>query len=112
MNRPGASPDAALQDALRAAFERLLAPLAQLAVARGVPFAVIDELARAAFVAAAHAAHPGLPPHRRVSRVSATTGLNRREVTRLLAAEAERGAPAPPPRTPAAMVFAHWRKAP
>ena len=112
MTRPGTPPDAALQDALRAAFERLLAPLAQLAVARGVPFAVIDEVLRECFVAAAHAAHPGLPPHRRVSRVSATTGLNRREVTRLLAAEAQRGAPLQPPRTPAAMVFAHWRSQP
>ncbi|HET9821329.1 MAG TPA: DUF6502 family protein [Burkholderiaceae bacterium] len=112
MTRPGAPPDAALQEALRAAFERVLAPLAQLAVARGVPFAAIDAILRAAFVAAAHAAHPGLPPHRRVSRVSATTGLNRREVTRLLAAEAERGEPVPPPRTPAAMVFAHWRSQP
>jgi hypothetical protein len=100
--------------ALRAAFARLLAPLARLAVARGVPYAVLDEMLRGAIVASAHAAHPGLPPHRRVSRISAATGLNRREVARQLA-EAElqsrRGAP-PPPRTPAAAVFAHWRSDP
>jgi hypothetical protein len=99
------SPDAALH----AALGRLLAPLAQLAVARGVPFAVLDEMLRSAVVATAHAAHPSLPEHRRVSRVSAATGLNRREVGRLL--EQQRTAPrdAEPPRSPAAMVFAHWR---
>jgi hypothetical protein len=101
------APDAALL----AALARLLAPIARLALARGLPHAVIDEMLRASFVATAHAAHPGLPPHRRTSRVAAATGINRREVTRLLqAAEARREAPAPP-RTPAAMVFAHWRNA-
>ncbi|MDH4062194.1 MAG: DUF6502 family protein [Aquincola sp.] len=109
-------PAAAHESALHAALERLLGPLARLAVARGVPFAVVDEMLRAAFVATAHAAHPGLPEHRRTSRVSAATGLNRREVNRILAAkataqgvqEAAEAAPAPP-RSPAAMVFAHWR---
>lgn len=102
------APDAALL----AALARVLAPLARLAVARGLPHAVIDDMLRGAFVASAHAAHPGLPPHRRVSRVAAATGINRREVSRLLqAAEARRDAP-PPPRTPAAMVFAHWRNDP
>ena len=96
--------------ALHAALARLLAPLAQLAVARGVPFAVLDQLLRHAVVAEAHAAHPGLPEHRRASRISAATGLNRREVNRLLALQREVTGPAPnPPRSPAAMVFAHWR---
>ncbi len=107
--------DDATNAALQAAFARLLAPLAQLAVARGVPFAVIDEMMRAAFVSTAHAAHPGLPEHRRASRVSAATGLNRREVNRLLArqqAVARQGASATTPRSPAAMVFAHWRATP
>jgi hypothetical protein len=93
-----------------AALARLLAPLAQLAVARGVPFSALDEMLRAAIVSSAHAAHSGLPEHRRTSRVAAATGLNRREVDRLLALQApaagERAAPA---RSPAAMVFAHWR---
>jgi hypothetical protein len=105
------TPDAALQ----AALVRLLAPLAQLAVARGVPFAVVDEMMREAFVSSAHAAHPGLPEHRRASRVSAATGLNRREVNRLLDqqhAAAREARTAEPPRSPAAMVFAHWRAAP
>lgn len=105
------TPNAALQ----AALARLLAPLAQLAVARGVPFAVVDEMLRAAFVRSAHAAHPGLPEHRRASRVSAATGLNRREVNRLLEqqpAATRRDPPAQTPRSPAATLFAHWRATP
>ena len=107
--------DDATNAALQAALVRLLAPLAQLAVARGVPFAVVDEMLRAAFVSSAHAAHPGLPEHRRASRVSAATGLNRREVNRLLDqqhAAARKGLPAATPRSPAAVVFAHWRATP
>ena len=100
---PAATPDAqvALLDALRA----VLAPLSQLAVARGLPFAAVDEVLRAAFVEAAHAAHPGLPEHRRVSRVSVATGINRREVARLLQARAEA---APAPRSYPSEMFAQW----
>jgi hypothetical protein len=106
MSETAATP--AEDEALQQALERLLAPLARLAVARGVPYAVIDESLRTAFVAVAHSAHPGLPEHRRASRISAATGLHRREVNRLLevAAQPRAGAPA---RSPAAMVFAHWR---
>jgi hypothetical protein len=97
---PGEQP--ALRDALRA----LLLPLAQYAVARGLPYAAVDGMLREAFVGVAHAAHPNLPEHRRVSRISATTGIHRREVTRLLAADAERA----PVRTRSYPneVFAHW----
>jgi Family of unknown function (DUF6502) len=101
--------DAAADAALRAALARLVEPLARLAVARGVPFPVFDELLRAAVVAQAHAVHPGLPEHRRTSRVSAATGLNRREVDRLLQAQRTPAREAAPPRSPAAMVFARWR---
>jgi hypothetical protein len=95
-------------EALQQALERLLWPLAQLAVAKGVPYAVIDETLRGAFVAMAHTAHPDLPAHRRASRISAATGLHRREVTRLLdqARAPQRPAPA---RSPAATLFARWR---
>jgi hypothetical protein len=99
------SPDAALH----AALGRLLAPLAQLAVARGVPFSVLDEMLRGAVVANAHAAHPALPEHRRVSRVSAATGLNRREVGRLLEQQRAAVQRLEPSLSPAAMVFTHWR---
>jgi hypothetical protein len=109
VSEPPASddPDAAL----RAALERLLAPLAQLVVARGVPYSVLDEMLRSAVVGSAHAAHPGLPDHRRTSRVAAATGLNRREVKRLLAvqSDAQDQRAASTSRSPAAMVFAHWR---
>jgi Family of unknown function (DUF6502) len=98
--------------ALMAALARLLAPLAQLVVAKGLPYAALDEMLRSAVVTTAHAAHPGLPEHRRASRVSAATGLNRREVNRLLAQQTRRGQPAEPQRSPAATVFTHWRGSP
>jgi hypothetical protein len=106
MTRPPADADA--DAAVKAALARLLAPLARLVVAQGLPYAVVDEMLRRAVVTQAHASHPGLPEHRRTSRVSVATGLNRREVSRLLAPEAAAEATAPP-RSPAAMVFAHWR---
>lgn len=97
--------------ALHQALKDLLVPVARLAVARGLPYAVIDETLRTALVTVAHGAHPGVPEHRRASRISAATGLHRREVNRLLepATQAKTSAP---PRSPAAMVFAHWRADP
>ncbi len=103
-----ADPDAALG----AALARLLTPLAQLAVAQGLPYAALDDMLRRAVVSSAHAAHPGLPEHRRTSRVSAATGLNRREVNRLLQVPARSPQASAPARSPAAMVFAHWRSSP
>ena len=108
MTQPPANADA--DAALQAALARLLAPLAKLVVAQGLPYAVLDEMLRRAVVTQAHAAHPGLPEHRRASRVSVATGLNRREVNRLLAPQPTAQL-AEPPRSPAAMVFAHWRSA-
>ena len=87
------------------AVQRLLVPLSELAVAQGLPYSTVDELMRRSFVAAAHAAHPDLPEHRRVSRVSAATGLNRREVARLMQAATD--APAPR-RSLVSEVFGHW----
>lgn len=103
---PDAEPSAPADDqaALAAALQGILTPLARLAVAQGLPYAMVDELLRRSVVLEAHAAHPDLPEHRRVSRVSASTGLNRREVARLLAAD-----PAPAPgRSRVHEVFAHW----
>ena len=99
------SPDAAPQ-ALADALAALLRPLARLAVARGLPFAEAQEALKRAFVEAALADQPDA--QRRVSRISTATGINRREVTRLLAA-APRGASRP--RSIAAEVFAHWTTA-
>lgn len=92
-------------EALHAALRRLLAPLAKLAVHHGVTHATLDAWLREAFVAEAFDAHPDVPAHRRVSRVSAATGLHRREVQRLLNTRTEA---ASPPRSLAAEVFAHW----
>ena len=82
----------------------VMAPLARLAVARGMQYAQFDELMRAAFVDAARAAHPEVPANRAVSRVSAATGLNRREVTRLIKSEKFEA----PKRSPATELFARW----
>lgn len=83
----------------------LLVPLAQLAIARGLHYADVDELLRAAFVDAALAVHPEVAPHRAVSRVSAATGLHRREVSRLIQQDAPDAAPK---RSPATQVFTRW----
>lgn len=96
---PGEHP--ALLDAVR----QLLRPLARLAVARGLTHATVDEMLRAAFVEEAFAAYPQLLEHRRVSRISAATGINRREVTRLVEARQREAAPA---RSYPSEVFARW----
>lgn len=95
------------QQALHEALAGLMASVARLGVAQGLPFSTVDELLRQAYVQAAAQAHPGLPEHRKVSRISTTTGINRREVTRLVQQLAVRSMPRP--RTPAGEVFTHWR---
>ncbi len=109
LRHPSADPNtgpATEQQALQEALARLLAPVAQLAVARGLPFAAVEEMLKLAFVQAADAAHPDLLAHRKVSRITTSTGINRREVTRLTQQ---------PPRTAvhsrslASELFGHWR---
>ncbi len=104
-NASPSDPDAANQ-ALLAALKRLLSPLATLALSRGLPHAAVDELLRQAFVQAAFDAHPDLAAHRRSSRVSAATGLHRREVQRLLTTPDQ---PHQTSRSVAEEVVAHWR---
>lgn len=99
------------QQALQAALAGLMASVAELGVAQGLPYAAVEELLRLAFVQAAAKAHPGLPEHRKVSRISTTTGINRREVTRLVAQQ-PRSQPTPRSRSLASEVFAHWRTQP
>ncbi|HET7524738.1 MAG TPA: DUF6502 family protein [Burkholderiaceae bacterium] len=97
------------QEALLAALRHVLEPLATLAVQRGLPYAAVEELLRRAFIGAADAAHPDVLAHRKVSRLATTTGINRREVTRLLGLLRDaRSAPALPARSLASEVFAHW----
>ena len=101
---PAVAAVAADADALLEALDALLAPLARLAVAKGMPCATVEDLLRRAFVRAAREAHPALPPHRRVSRIATATGLNRREVTRLTQPDT-----LPARRRPlSAEVFARW----
>lgn len=93
------------QQAVLEAVNALLAPLARLAVARGVPFGEVEERLKTAFVQAARDANPGSLPHRQVSRISTATGINRREVTRLVNTKLEQ---ARPRRSLAGEVYAHW----
>jgi hypothetical protein len=98
------NPDAA-ERALQQALQRLLAPLARLAVARGVPFAVVEEMLKHGFVQAARdAQHTN--GQRDVSRVATATGLTRREVTRLSQDQPTAAAERP---SPATQIFTRWR---
>ena len=87
----------------------LLEPLARLAVARGLTYASVEDLLKAAFVEAARRAQPESAGERIVSRVATATGLSRREVTRLL--DAPDVLPAPRP-APATQVFTRWQADP
>jgi hypothetical protein len=100
----------AAPDALGAALAQVLAPLATLAVARGMTYPALDDAIKLALIDAADRAHADLPPHRRVSRIATATGIHRREVTRLLAQlRAGQGVTAAPARSQASELFAHWR---
>jgi hypothetical protein len=94
-------PDAALREALAL----LLAPLARLAVARGLRFGAVEEMLRQAFVHAAREAQGG-GGSRDVSRVATATGLTRREVARL---SQSLPAPAAERPSPATRLFTRWR---
>jgi hypothetical protein len=93
------------QTSLMEALRTLMQPLAALSVARGMSFASVEEMLKTAFVDIARTAHSNAAPHRMVSRISTVTGLNRREVSRVL--QADRGR-APIRRSPATQVFTRW----
>jgi DNA-directed RNA polymerase specialized sigma24 family protein len=113
--------------ALEQALAGLMDAAARLAVAKGLPYAAVQDLLQQAFVDAASAAAaeaaPGLAPHRRVSRIATATGINRREVTRRVQARAAAAAAAGDAngaaaggdgtarrgRALASEVYAHWR---
>lgn len=101
----GAAATALDPAALTLALGQLMEPLAALAIARGVPFVTVEELLKTAFVDVARAAHPNLPGHRMVSRISTTTGINRREVSRITQAPKETPTVR---RSPATRVFTKW----
>jgi hypothetical protein len=93
--------DSALGDAL----DLLLAPIARLCLARGLNFAAAVERLKQSYVGAARDAHAGRHGPRDVSRVSAATGISRREVTRI---SNELVAPAVVRGSPATKVFTRW----
>lgn len=92
-------------EALRESLQLLLLPMGRLCLARGLTFETAVELLKQAYVGAAREAHAGRHGLRDVSRVSATTGLSRREVTRitqqLVAPKVIKG-------SPATQVFTRW----
>ena len=91
--------------ALLSAMRELLQPLAELAVGQGVLLATVEEMLKAAFVNAARVALGKAGSERVVSKVSTVTGLNRREVTRLIQADTSVAEPKP---SPATRVFTRW----
>jgi hypothetical protein len=105
MPEPASPAPDAEPHALHDAFRAVLAPLARLAVAQGLPYAVLAEALKHAVVQAAAAAHPQVAAQRSVSRISTATGINRREVTRLVQASEATPRRA---RSVASALFAHW----
>src|SRR3954470_7226000 len=91
--------------ALLRACAAVLTPLARLAVGRGLRYTEMVEVLKQCFVAAAREAHPSVAPHRAVSRISAATGLNRREVARQMQRADDEAAVRPSPSTQA---FTRW----
>ena len=95
------------QQLLLEAAQAVLAPLARLCVAQGLPFAQAEELFKSAYVRAARDARreAGAPAARDVSQVSTATGINRREVTRITAELQPLAVQRPAPAT---QVFLRW----
>jgi hypothetical protein len=93
-----------LAQALEQTLEQLFAPLARLAIERGLKFPQVKELLKRAFLQAARVADPG-DGRRDVSRLATVAGLTRREVARL----SQRQPPVQAARpSPATQVFTRW----
>jgi Family of unknown function (DUF6502) len=95
------------QQALLDALDGVLQPLADLCLAKGLTIQAVEERLRVAMVQSAIQAHGHLPTTRLASRISASTGLTRREVARLQADTAQTPARASRPSS-AAEVFTRW----
>ncbi len=93
------------QQNLLDAVAAVMAPLAQLCVSKGIRIQEVEEMLRSAFVRSARDAHPSLSSTRIASRISASTGLTRREVTRLVAELKPRAVQR---RSPVNELFTHW----
>jgi hypothetical protein len=110
---PTDTPSAALkaeQQALLDAVDAVLGPLTDLCLAKGVTIQSIEQRMRLAMVQSALKAHsqPGqLSATRLTSRISASTGLSRREVARLQADSVDTPVRQPRPSS-ATEVFTRW----
>lgn len=106
MPLPGDHSDADAADAaLREALGRILQPVAELSLAKGLRFAVVEEMLKRAFVQSARDQSAAKAIARDISRVSAATGLTRREVTRITQDETTHAALRP---SPATQIFTRW----
>lgn len=107
-------PDTALsveQQALLGALDAVLQPLAHLCLAKGIAIQSIEQRLRVAMVQAAVQAHGKVSSTRLTSRISASTGLTRREVARLQESSAQ--TPARAPRMSSATeLFTRWMSDP
>lgn len=90
---------------LLTAIEAVMAPLAQLCVARGVRIQSVEALLRRQYVQAARHTHLASGTAPNTSRISATTGLTRREVSRHLQTDTGLVEVRPSPVT---QVFSRW----
>lgn len=102
---PAADALSADQLAAVAALDSVFAPLAQLCLSKGIRIQAMEERLRVAFVQAAHEAQPAPSSTRLTSRISAATGLTRREVDRLT--RTPRSVP-DTPRSPITELFTRW----
>ena len=92
-----------------AALDGVFAPLAQLCLSKGIRIQAVEERLRVAFVQAARDTQPAAPSSRvtsrMTSRISASTGLTRREVDRLTRAPT---VALDAPRSPITELFTRW----
>ena len=93
------------QLAALAALDSVFAPLAQLCLSKGIRIQAVEERLRVAFVQAARDTQPAATFSRVTSRISAATGLTRREVDRLTHAPQDA---ARAPRSPITELFTRW----
>jgi Family of unknown function (DUF6502) len=99
------------QRTLLRAMDSVLLPLAELCLAKGLTIQSVEERLRLAFVESAIGAHGHLPPGRLNSRISASTGLTRREVARLQA-ETEQAPSRKMRPSSATELFTRWMSEP
>jgi hypothetical protein len=95
------------QEALLGALDAVLQPLADLCLAKGITIQALEQRLRQAMVQSAVQAHGNLTSTRLTSRISASTGLTRREVARLQESSAQ-AATRQPKASSATEVFTRW----